>query len=533
MPARPRLAKPHRRHADGPRPIRGGLPAGNFRVFRCKCNNLFAKIVNALIAHEATFFTVMKKQCLSRFLITAVFPLLMAAAITGCTSVSRIAGEGTHKAWQMDTPVKTISNSKARLGVIEFDDQGQLWRDKKSNHSQLGAVLDDLKAQAAKRPVFLLLYVHGWNNNANPDKQQNLQKFERSLRAMEQSFAGTPVQTYGVFVSWRGGTLPFTFPLDYYNREAAAVRVGRVEATAAIQAICDSVRSNDDSRVVAVGHSFGGVILMRAIAQPMASRIAESAIRKKPIAPMADTLLLVNPADNAILARQMITVMQDFKVSAKKNGVEVPMLVSLTSKGDIGTGRIYTTAQFIARYGLSGVMTSHSGLTQDRSQEKATTTSVGHYKPVHSHEIKDDEDGHEHIPPSITLPKSPLERLTALINANTKPRDERYPHELVLWLDPEQRKGKPGSDQLKAFSLQRMSSPLNGDSPFWILQMPDFIVDGHSDIWNPNITGVITALHYASIIEKQASSPRRVEQRIKKPEIRIPGRLQIQAQMPE
>jgi dienelactone hydrolase len=469
----------------------------------------------------------------------AIVALLLFLPLCACSSSPGSIGRGNHKPWQMKSPEYPhrpmtwlpdgAAGRQIPCGVIEFDDQGQMWRDA-NNKTQLVPVLDALEAVTAKGPVQLVLYVHGWNNNANPDEKpgkKNLWKFQESLKAVDRTLAGTGMRAFGVFVSWRGQTLPFTFPPDFYNREASAVKVGRVEATAALQALCTKAKQRKGSRVLAVGHSLGGVILLRTVAQPLTASLVE-AVTKAPkgqsvVVPraMADTVVIVNSADNAILARQMVAVLQDFDVHNRVDGIEVPLLVSVTAKSDFASGAIYTFANRLGRYGFRPFMPHMAGMTVDRHQEKATTTSVGHYKYIHSHALEDERKTaavHRHGPaPEVTTHRdNAAKKIEALILANTKPRDPRYKDELLIWLDPEM--DKAGTRELVAHSLQRKADQngMANRTPFWIFQCDNYVTKGHHDIWNANFTGLITALQYASESEVPSKTGPRAQQRIDK-----------------
>jgi pimeloyl-ACP methyl ester carboxylesterase len=365
-------------------------------------------------------------------------------------------------------------------------------------------VLDALKKEVAQHPVELVVFVHGWNNDGQWDKG-NLKSFREALAAMDRVSAKGNRRIFGVYMSWRGKTRDFPTFVDYYNREATAVKIGRVEATAALQALCTTAKRNPDSRVLAVGHSFGGLILLRAVAQPLAAQIAMSSMSgkraDKEIRPMADTVVVVNPADNSLLARQLVSAMTQFNVKYQKGGMDVPLIVSITAKEDYLTRSAYTAASAIARYPLGSFMTSSAGKSSSWSQEGAAVTSIGFHQRIHSHTLDREEDAAPSSPDHAD--KTDGMNVDRLIRSNVTPRAGKDP-KLIVWLDP---KGDGNGDlypyHLHPIAPKEGEAPLN-TTPYWIMQVDKFICKGHTDIWNANFAGLVTALHQASVFETPA-----------------------------
>lgn len=453
--------------------------------------------------------------------------LLAVLGLSSCSVIFGRMSQGMHRPFQMDSPMVNVmeldkegreTNKKvADLGIVEFDDQGQLWRDnykdrnaKVPGRSQMATVLAALRERAKEGPVQLILFAHGWNNNSRSLDEGNLKSFQSALR----SVAGKHTKPFGVFLSWRGKAMSMKTWVDIYNREASAVKIGQVESTAAIQALCTTARQAKGSRVLAVGHSLGAVILLRAVAAPMASQIAQASIdaeAAKTMSPMVDTVVLVNAADTAVVASKMVRVMQDYAVQFKRGGRDAPLLVSFTSKGDWATGGLYSTATFISRYLLGSFMTSASGATSTRTQEHATITSVGWHKAIHSHDLIEDPTVKPlPLPEALTeaqktgRPQTESERAKYLLSQNFQPAQPGQKN-LVVWLDPTLERGKVSTGPLKAFNLLHDKQAHLNDTPFWIFRVDKFVVYNHTDVWNSNFVGLVTALHNASREPKPAS----------------------------
>ncbi|MBB5031577.1 alpha/beta hydrolase [Prosthecobacter vanneervenii] len=423
----------------------------------------------------------------------------------------------------MDAPVIPVTDTVcvngqkkekkvATLGFVEFDDQGQLWRDNYKNkdpkdpgHSELAVVLKALRERVAKGPVQLVIFVHGWNNNAKSLDAGNLQSFQETLK----SIAKVNPNPFGVFISWRGMAMSFPTLIDIYNREAAALKIGQLEAAAAIEALCTTAKTNEKSRVIAVGHSLGAVILLRSVAHTLATQIAQASVEgaakqprshKRPsVSPSADTVVLVNAADTAVQASQLVRVMQDYKVRFERNGREAPLLVSFTSEGDWATGWLYSSVTWISRYLLGSFMTASSGATSSRTQASATVTSVGWHTAIHSHKLEKIPSMRPKPCPTNTTKvcdASLAQRAEQLMKENLQPAGPRDP-DVTVWLDPKMNNGKGGSGVLEAYQLVRTPGARN-QTPYWIFPVPKFVVYNHTDVWNPNFIGLVTAIHNAS-----------------------------------
>ena len=61
-----------------------------------------------------------------------------------------------------------------RLGFIEFDEQGDFW-DREQLRKTVQAIRD------TGRPVLLVTYIHGWQNNSNPNDADDVSQFRGLL----------------------------------------------------------------------------------------------------------------------------------------------------------------------------------------------------------------------------------------------------------------------------------------------------------------------------------------------------------------
>src|SRR5262249_47424109 len=121
-------------------------------------------------------------------------------------------------------------------------------------------------------------FIHGWKNNADPkregQKDGNAYGFQQALLPLLKKYPNTPV--IGVYVAWRGELISKYWPLrrqfTYFNREATAARIPRPPLTNALARVVRDAH-NIDGYAILVGHSFGGLILERALTQATVNQI--------------------------------------------------------------------------------------------------------------------------------------------------------------------------------------------------------------------------------------------------------------------
>ncbi|MBV8200496.1 MAG: hypothetical protein JOZ15_07715, partial [Acidobacteria bacterium] len=165
------------------------------------------------------------------------------------------------------------------LSIIELDDHGELWSRSQLN-SALG-VINEAQGRTGGPGAIVIVFVHGWENNAShgneDDKNGNLYEFKKTLtRVRELEVQSTapneiPRNVAGVYVAWRGESIhpiPGLQQTSFYNRYNTARRVAASPApTEAILSVLKVGNANKRSRTVVIGHSFGGLIVEKALSQ--------------------------------------------------------------------------------------------------------------------------------------------------------------------------------------------------------------------------------------------------------------------------
>jgi hypothetical protein len=280
----------------------------------------------------------MNKRWIDRLLFSLVF-----IAFSGCAS---------NRAYHLnETPVVVpLGKQDYRMAFIEFDEQGDFW-----DRAQMATVVGEIE-EIGKRGVLLITYVHGWQNNAF--NSYDVRQFHELLRdlALSKAVQERKLQVYGVYLGWRGSLYRrFEGPIDhvtdvpralsFYNRKAAATRIASSAVTEAVFTLIKSAREQSKaSKCILVGHSFGALVLEKAIAEAMvgtllyapAERRGKGRMDNAPIYTPADLVLLINSAAESIYAKKMIDMLSEAAAGRPK-----PLVISITSRADSATRLLF------------------------------------------------------------------------------------------------------------------------------------------------------------------------------------------------
>ena len=260
--------------------------------------------------------------------------LLMGAALAllgGCAG-NRAYHRGEGPAETVVTPPaaggQTAAKDIYRLAFIEFDEQGDFW-DRDQLRKAVRAVRD------AGRPVLLVTYIHGWQNSANARDAADVGQFRGLLARLtaDRTVQDSNLQVFGVYLGWRGRVVHRVNPLvdaatwlpkqaSFYSRKNAATRISSsTPITEAIFTLIKTARRETPgiSRCVVIGHSFGALVLEKALSQalvgtwlyeeppvPGATRARGSRVFKP-----ADLILLVNSAAESIYSKELIDMYRE------------------------------------------------------------------------------------------------------------------------------------------------------------------------------------------------------------------------------
>lgn len=290
------------------------------------------------------------------------------------------------------------ADNEYTLGFVEIDDQGQM-RDRK----QMQALLDTLYEKAGKESVLLTVFVHGWHHNARPG-DTNIESFKDNLAKLSaiesqrsKALRRPARKIAGVYIGWRGESIdlpPFNY-LTFWDRKSTAQDVGylgiselliRLEE---ISNVRNSMEPPIKSRLVVIGHSFGGAVLFSATSQILASRFVDSQEGKgytDTAKGFGDLVVLLNPAFEALRYSPFYDLAQ---ARCGYFPEQLPRLAILTSEADDATGILFPLGQAFSTF-----FETHGDIERndckhalELDEGEADRNTVGHYLPLITHTL--------------------------------------------------------------------------------------------------------------------------------------------------
>lgn len=301
------------------------------------------------------------------------------------------------------------------LGFIEFDDQGQLW-----DRQQMQKVTGQLWADSANQELLMVVFVHGWKHNAKVG-DDNIDSFRQTLRRLSvmesrisEMTGNKPRKVAGVYLGWRGGSVSLwgAKELTFWDRKSTAHTVGYGGVTEVLSQLEQlqktkreiARRDNQESstRLVIVGHSFGGAVVYSALSELLENRFVQTlgpnSVVSNPVG-VADLVVLINPAFEAMRYAPLWSMATERR-SYFDN--QLPVLAILTSEADWATkyafpaGRLFSTLFETER--KEPFTNPVTKAVEEYGQGKANVTTVGHFDDFKTHylkasaELKDDEE---------------------------------------------------------------------------------------------------------------------------------------------
>lgn len=382
------------------------------------------------------------------------------------------------------------------LCVVEFDEQGDLWTE-----AQVNVAIKALNTTT--RPPLLLVYIHGWQNNAHRSNG-DLLTFNDMLKRLASNRQIQATRTvFGVFIGWRAasywhagditGIGWIARQLSFYSRKAATDRMAGVPLTQTLFTLAKTAKQRKGNSVL-IGHSFGGRILERAVGQALLGQV--STTEQNYARPPADMILLINPATEALYSRQL-------KMALKKWPMEAaPAVVSLTSETDDATGFIWRTGTTVST-AFGGFRTYPTPVKRPDRQRSYVTSTSGHNDNILTHRI-------------LARPTLLSTEITSAFDWNLKSATET---EFLV---------SDAKRKTQAYLLESLY-PDKGKGDFivpvggyWVISVPGQILEGHGGvfkeggIFSPRVVDVFSAF-YKIVEDRRKSEP------LPKVKVEIPG----------
>lgn len=380
-------------------------------------------------------------------------------------------------------------NNHFLLGFIEFDDQGQLW-----DRKQMSDVVGNLAAEAGKKELLMVVFVHGWKHSAAPG-DGNIKTFRKVLAQLSDLEAQVAAKTRlpqrqvaGIYLGWRGGSMPVPLleNITFWDRKNTAQKVGhggvtevlsRLELIKQDKASTEPVPSRSRTRLVVVGHSFGGAVVHTALAQILESRFVQTtgpAGVQGDVAGFADLVVLINPAFEAM----QFTPLSDM---ATERGTyfasQLPVVLEMTSEADYATRYAFLAGRWLStRFEKSKIRKRWNAVTRSLEsvdESELNITAVGHFKPYRTHRL---------------YPISNRERsqLKALSVADSM---RMFSQSSADW-----GQDKPGSKIPFGEVMLERSISSAGRNPYLLAYVDKHLIADHNDIDDPRIIEFVKQL---------------------------------------
>jgi hypothetical protein len=371
------------------------------------------------------------------------------------------------------------------LGFIEFDDQGQLW-----DRRQMNAVLDAIQQESAGKELLIVVFAHGWKHSAAPD-DGNINTFRKALANLSAADAevrksNAPArQVIGVYLGWRGGSVsvPLVKELTFWERKNTAHKVGHGSVTEVLSRLelikeaRNAPEKDKDTRLVVVGHSFGGAVVYAAVGQLLGNRFVHAngaAGEQLNVAGYGDLVVLINPAFEAMLFSSLSDMSAERGTYFES---QLPVTAVLTSQADKATKYAFPLGRwFSTLFEKTHTMQRHNAVTnqvEDIDGAAANRTAVGHFESYRTH----------------TLAPTEQRKREDVVAANPSKVAETSASASTHWADDQ-----PGSViPFGAVTLTR-SATSAGRNPYIVAYVSKELIRDHNDIDDPRVIQFIEQL---------------------------------------
>ena len=414
---------------------------------------------------------------------TTLRSVILGLLLTGCAANQPYHLAEAPRETAVTPGVTHTAKDIYRLAFIEFDEEGDFW-DRDELRRAVQAIRD------TGRPVLLVTYIHGWQNNSNPRDADDVHQFANLLALLtaDPTVQQSGLQVFGVYLGWRGRVVHKVNPVvdaitwlgkegSFYSRKNAATRISSsTPITEAIFSLIRTVRRDTPgiSRCVVIGHSFGALVLEKALAQalvgtllyeePFVPGVAKS--KSNRVFKPADLILLVNSAAESIYSKEMIDM---YRETTPRRGP--PHVVMISSDADQATGLAFPIGTKLSNIPKlwSGAFRQYRDHDRDTSQFNYFTSTPGHNDSLQSHRLVLLRTGHS------DLGADPFD-----INLRNKPGV----YENVTFYT--------GSRfDWKQWRIDRHGP---NETDYWVVHVPKEIIRGHGPIFEGEARDLMAAL---------------------------------------
>jgi len=351
---------------------------------------------------------------------------------------------------------------------IEFDAQGHLFQPKQLDDAT--TLIRELRngSDNGDKRLFLMVFVHGWKNNASEDSG-NVWGFRRLLDQEAWRFQreNSNVLVMGVYIGWPGDASKIGRLFTFAPVDQIAQTIGAGDLDGVLEGLLKAAKGehfDSNPTVVLIGHSLGGMVLERAMLRLLNRTVDELGPSAAELPAPADLTLLLNAAASASQARPFLEKLASQNIHCVSGGHDVPLLVSMTSDGDVVTKLTFPGGKFISPDRPVTVPIEPPDRFGQTNTLAYNLLTAANMEVLRSHDIRRLGKG-ELCEKGITIP-----------------RIHRYD-----------------------YCLSPIENAVN-KTPYWIMGMPQALVPDHGTIFSSEVIVTISAL----LAERGTLSPGQV-----------------------
>lgn len=451
----------------------------------------------------------------------------------------------------------TLEDGEAEVSCsfVEFDGRGDFL-----DFLQYKEAYETVRRLADKQRILLVIYCHGWKNNAQSGDVVKFNDFLVRL-TKSQMVRGQNLRVHGVYLAWRGNvhrpcvdeaTLALERQLEgifggkitsaaqqrravqpwwlweqisYWGRKQAAEhQVSGVPMARTIFScanVARDVRANPvlENKVVVIGHSFGALMLERCLGLASVGLLStelvwqpKNKLKTEEQAPKAavrtampfDAILFVNSAAPSLHARLLNGFLQMYRSGLERQGVkhpETPVIVSVTSTGDKATGQMHPLGNSLANRSRS-LQRIYRTLGNRPAPAPVPEVEQSYYyerTPGHNPLLVN----HWIVPVAATAEELDAE---AVLNRNldyNTTDDLAFLTTKGVGSGPAQ--GWHITDQVpawdEAWQKVKGQKPKLDESAYWIMRCPPELIKDHGDVWSDAAMQMYAAIY--RLVEKR------------------------------
>lgn len=282
-----------------------------------------------------------------------------------------------------------MDDSAVAIAFVEINDQGLL-----RERGQLDRVRELIIKRGRHGNQAVMLFIHGWHHNARPDNG-NVKTFRKLLQLYSSQYPSIAVT--GVYVGWRGDSWLLPSFVSFWDRKDVSIEVGHGALVDVLSAV-EKASIDTKSRMVSIGHSFGGSALFNATRSILLTRLESPPLalehEKFPMhAAVGDLIVIVNPAFEAMQYWPLYSATLDRISKIKPELDRGPRMLILQGQKDWATRYAFPagrslTVPFEAHVGDSDSMDDGSNIPEWRLDLFA----IGHFKELNTHDLSDSGD---------------------------------------------------------------------------------------------------------------------------------------------